>query len=45
MVIEPDNKFMPISHTHLTKYLSGIVGGKTNSTHTIHLHMMPGQGH
>jgi hypothetical protein len=28
MVIEPDNTFMPISHTHLTKYLSGIVGGK-----------------
>jgi hypothetical protein len=28
MVIEPDNKFMPISHTHFTKYLSRIVGGK-----------------
>jgi len=28
MVTEPDNKFMPISHTRLTKYLSGIEGGK-----------------
>jgi len=28
MVIEPDSKFMPVSHTHLTKRLSGIVREK-----------------
>ena len=28
IVIERDSKFMPVSHTHLTKYLSGIVRGK-----------------
>jgi len=43
--LEPDSKFMPISHikTKLSMWLA--LWQKTQNTQTVHLPLMPGQKH